>query len=127
MAFSTTLLAIRNPQWYTSKTVAKDSDGNRRSHTVDGVEHTVFAPQKNSDDEYYRWVTADCKWSHLWTVDQQEFEPFLATSDDPETHGQQLYAALVNGDHGTIAAEGTFYWWDESTSSVKNSSELTYG
>ena len=72
-------------------------------------------------------IECECKWSHLGTAEQQEFEPFLATSDDPETHGQQLYAALINGDHGSIAAEDTFYWWDESTSSVKNSSELTYG
>ena len=50
-------------------------------------------------------INVEVKWSQLGIVDNQDFTLFTATSFDSEQHGKDLYAALVNGDYGDIAAE----------------------
>tara|TARA_R100000995_G_scaffold74856_2_gene44029 strand:- start:604 stop:840 length:237 start_codon:yes stop_codon:yes gene_type:complete len=78
MAINTTPLAVQNPQWFTGT-----------------------GPDGNSA----QFINAEVKWSHLGTVDNQDFQIFLASPYDTEQHGKDLYAALVNGDYGAIAAE----------------------
>ena len=81
MAFNTTLLAIRNPKWKTWKTIKNDGSGN----DIKGIE-------------------CEAKWSHLGDS-SQDWLSFTAMADDDQQHGKDLYTALVNGDHGAIAAE----------------------
>ena len=82
---NTSLIAVRNPKWHTRKdaegNVINDSEGN---------------PKKV--------INCECQWTHLGD-ETQEFYPFTASPEDPEQHGKDLYTALVNGDHGTIAEE----------------------
>ena len=49
-------------------------------------------------------INVECQWSHLGDT-SQPFQNFIANPDDPEEHGRALYAALINGDHGTVADE----------------------
>jgi|TARA_A100000172_G_scaffold29667_3_gene17618 hypothetical protein len=78
MSINTTPLAVQNPKWVTVK---------------------------NENLEDVQAINVEVKWSHLGTVDNQDFTLFTATSFDSEQHGKDLYAALVNGDYGDIAAE----------------------
>ena len=82
---NTSLIAVRNPKWHTRKdaegNVINDSEGN---------------PKKV--------INCECQWTHLGD-NTQNWCPFSANKEDVEQHGKDLYAALVNGDHGTIAEE----------------------
>ncbi len=97
---SITLLAVRNPRWQTVKTFSVDSDG-REIKDSDGnsieVDWVV-------DGTIQKIIKCEAKWSHLGDS-SQDWLPFASTPWDPEQHGKDLYAALINGDHGEIAAE----------------------
>jgi|TARA_R100001460_G_scaffold56795_1_gene96533 hypothetical protein len=82
---NTSLIAVRNPKWHTRK----DIDGNVLN---------------DADGNPLRIIDCECQWSHLGD-NTQEWLPFSADSHDSEQHGKDLYAALVNGDHGAIADE----------------------
>ena len=82
---SITLVAVRNPKWETRK----DNDGNVIN---------------DSDGNPVKVINCECQWSHLGD-NTQAWLPFTADADDTEQHGKDLYAALVNGDHGTVADE----------------------
>ena len=86
---SITLIAVRNPQWKTIKYERLDDDGN---------------VVNDADGNPVKVIDCECQWSHLGD-DTQEWLPFTANPDDVAQHGKDLYAALVNGDHGAIAAE----------------------
>ena len=86
---SITLIAVRNPQWKTIKYERLDDDGN---------------VVNDADGNPIRVIDCECQWSHLGD-NTQEWLPFTANPDDVAQHGKDLYAALVNGDHGAIAAE----------------------
>ena len=80
-----TLVAVRNPKWIT----IKDQSGN---------------PVVKEDGTNFRVIDCECQWSHLGD-NTQDWLPFTADERDIATHGKDLYTALVNGDHGSIAAE----------------------
>jgi len=82
---SITLVAVRNPKW---KSII-DSEGN---------------PINDSEGNPIKVIDCECQWSHLGD-NTQDWLPFTANKDDVESHGKNLYNALVNGDHGTIADE----------------------
>ena len=82
---SITLIAVRNPKWVT----VKDADDN---------------PIVKEDGTNLRVVDCECQWSHLGD-NTQDWLPFTADPNDVMQHGKDLYAALINGDHGEIAAE----------------------
>ena len=82
---SITLVAVRNPKWETRK----DNDGNVIN---------------DSDGNPIKVINCETQWSHLGD-NTQAWLPFTAYVHDPEQHGKDLYAALVNGDHGTVADE----------------------
>ena len=86
---SITLVAVRNPKWKTIKTERLDSDGN---------------VVNDSDGNPIKVIDCECQWSHLGD-NTQNWLPFSADARDTEQHGKDLYAALVNGDHGSITAE----------------------
>ena len=79
------LLACRNPKWIT----IREDDG---------------SPVVGEDGKNQRMIEVETKWSHLGDINQ-EWQLFGATSTDPMKHGVDLYNALINGDHGDIAAE----------------------
>jgi len=83
--FNTTLIAVRNPKWVS----IKDDEGN------------VLTA---SDGNPWKVIDCEAQWTHLGDS-SQDWLPFCATHLDVEKHGRDLYAALVNGDHGTIADE----------------------
>jgi hypothetical protein len=76
------LKAIRNLKWFT----VRDNDGN---------------PVLDDDGNNYKVINCEAQWEHLGDL----WMPFTADKYDPEQHGKDLYAALINGDHGEIAAE----------------------
>ena len=82
---SITLVAVRNPKW---KTI-KDAGGD---------------PVNDSEGNPIKVIDCEAQWSHLGD-NTQEWIAFTADANDTEQHGKDLYAALVNGDHGTIADE----------------------
>ena len=82
---SITLVAVRNPKW---KTI-KDAGG---------------VPVNDSEGKPIKVIDCDAQWSHLGD-NTQEWIAFTADANDTEQHGKDLYAALVNGDHGTVADE----------------------
>tara|TARA_R100001463_G_scaffold129946_1_gene189037 strand:- start:182 stop:433 length:252 start_codon:yes stop_codon:yes gene_type:complete len=82
---SITLIAVRNQKWVT----IKDAEGN---------------VVNDSEGNPLKVIDCECQWSHLGD-NTQEWLPFSANPNDVEKHGKDLYAALVNGDHGTIADE----------------------
>ena len=79
---SITLIKVRNPKWFTKK----DDDGKVIN---------------DSDGNPIRFINCEAQWSHLG----ERWLPFTANKDDVEKHGRDLYNALVNGDHGSIADE----------------------
>jgi len=98
---SITLIAVRNPQWKTIKYERLDDDGNV-VNDADG--NPIMDIVNDADGNPIRVIDCECQWSHLGD-DTQEWLPFTANPDDVAQHGKDLYAALVNGDHGAIAAE----------------------
>ncbi len=98
---SITLVAVKNPKWFSVKTVRLDSDG-KVVNDSDG--NPIMDAVNDSDGNPKKMINCDAKWSHLGD-NTQEWLPFSANKDDVEKHGRDLYAALVNGDHGTIADE----------------------
>ena len=59
------------------------------------------------DAQNPQWVDAEqtaiviqAKWEHL---ENEGYLSFLATSNDPEEHGVDLYNRIINGEFGTIA------------------------
>ena len=82
---SITLIAVRNPKWVT----VREADG---------------SPVVQKDGTNLRFIECEAQWSHLGDS-SQEWLSFGATPWDVEKHGRDLYAALINGDHGEIAAE----------------------
>lgn len=46
-------------------------------------------------------IVVDVKFAHL-----PDFVPFAAMANDVEEHGRALFAALINGNYGSIAGEG---------------------
>jgi hypothetical protein len=98
---SITLIAVKNPQWKTVKNNRVDSDGNTVNDS-DG--NPIFDVVNDSDGNPKKFIECQCQWSHLGD-NTQEWLSFAATPWDTEPHGVALYAALLNGDHGAIAAE----------------------
>ena len=98
---SITLIAVRNPQWKTVKTVRLDDDGNV-VNDADG--NPIMDIVNDADGNPVRVIDCECQWSHLGD-DTQEWFPFTASPDDIEQHGKDLYNAIVDGDHGAIADE----------------------
>ena len=96
-----TLVAVRNPQWKTATTFKRDSDGN---YVNDSEGEPISEVLKDSDGNPIKVINCECQWSHLGD-NTQDWLPFTASADDVEQHGKDLYTALVNGDHGSIAAE----------------------
>ena len=82
---SITLVAVRKPKW---KTI-KDAGGD---------------PVNDSEGNPIKVIDCEAQWSHLGD-NTQEWIAFTADANDTEQHGKDLYAALVNGDHGTVADE----------------------
>tara|TARA_R110002049_G_scaffold204956_1_gene375432 strand:+ start:101 stop:436 length:336 start_codon:yes stop_codon:yes gene_type:complete len=110
---SITLLNVRSPKWKTIKTqrldsdgnVVNDSDGNPILDVVnDSDGNPIMDVINDSDGNPVRVIQCECQWSHLGD-NTQAWLPFSANSNDTQQHGKDLYAALVNGDHGAIAAE----------------------
>jgi len=98
---SINLIAVRNPQWKTIKTERLDDDGNV-VNDADG--NPIMDIVNDADGNPVRVIDCECQWSHLGD-NTQAWLPFSANSNDTQQHGRDLYAALVNGDHGAIAAE----------------------
>jgi len=98
---SITLIDVRNPKWQTLKQLKFDSDGNE---VKDSDGNNILENVTDSDGNILKVISCECKWSHLGD-NNQNWLPFAADSRDTEQHGKDLYAALVNGDHGAIAAE----------------------
>ena len=98
---NTTLLAVRNPKWETLKDYKYDSDGNVVNDS-DGNPVEVII--NDADGNPKKVIQCEAKWTHLGDS-SQDWLPFCANSEDVEKHGRDLYAALVNGDHGAIADE----------------------
>jgi len=98
---SITLIAVRNPQWKTIKYERLDDDGNV-VNDADG--NPIMDIVNDADGNPVKVIDCECQWSHLGD-NTQEWLPFTANPDDVAQHGKDLYAALVNGDHGAIAAE----------------------
>ena len=98
---SITLIAVRNPQWKTVKTVRLDDDGNV-VNDADG--NPIMDIVNDADGNPVRVIDCECQWSHLGD-DTQEWFPFTASPNDIEQHGKDLYNAIVAGDHGAIADE----------------------
>ena len=82
---SITLVGARNPKWHTPRKANGDA----------------FVQEDGSN---LRVINCEAQWSHLGD-NTQEWHPFTASPNDTEKHGRDLYAALINGDHGEIAAE----------------------
>ena len=80
-----TIIACRNPQWHTMK----DADDK---------------PVIKADGTNLKVINCEAKWSHLGDESQPWCE-FTADEFDTMEHGRALYAALINGDYGDIAAE----------------------
>jgi hypothetical protein len=98
---SITLLNVRNPRWQTLKYVRLDSDG---EVVNDSDGNPIIDVINDSDGNPVRVIQCECQWSHLGD-NTQAWLTFSANSNDPQQHGKDLYTALVNGDHGAIAAE----------------------
>jgi hypothetical protein len=82
---NTTLIGVRNPKWHTPR------KANGEAHVQE-------------DGSNFRVIDCETQWSHLGD-NTQEWQPFTANPNDAEQHGKDLYAALVNGDHGAITDE----------------------
>ena len=98
---SITLVAVRNPKWKTIKTERLDSDGNVVNDS-DG--NPIMDAVNDSGGNPIKVIDCECQWSHLGD-NTQDWLLFSADARDTEQHGKDLYAALVNGDHGAIADE----------------------
>ena len=98
---SITLVAVRNPKWKTIKTERLDSDG-KVVNDSDG--NPIMDAVNDSDGNPIKVIDCEAQWSHLGD-NTQEWIAFTADANDTEQHGKDLYAALVNGDHGTVADE----------------------
>ena len=98
---SMTLIAVKNPKWQTLKTQRKDSDGNVVNDS-DG--NPILDIKNDASGNPMKVIQCECQWSHLGD-NTQDWLGFSADPNDVEQHGKDLYAALVNGDHGAIAAE----------------------
>tara|TARA_R110002012_G_scaffold309892_1_gene517226 strand:- start:658 stop:957 length:300 start_codon:yes stop_codon:yes gene_type:complete len=96
-----TLINVRSPKWKTLTKARVDSDGN----TVNDSDGNPIRDTLNdSDGNPIKVVDCECQWSHLGD-NTQAWLPFSANKNDVTQHGRDLYNALVNGDHGAIAAE----------------------
>jgi hypothetical protein len=60
---------------------------------LDGVRNAQYADATNTR------INCEIRWA-----DSNEWLPFTADSTDPELHGRQIHAALVDGQFGAIAA-----------------------
>ena len=98
---SITLVGVRNPKWHTCDTPKVDSDGNIVNDS-DG--NPIMVPELDGSGNPVKVITCEAQWSHLGDNTQPWYH-FVASPNDPEAHGKNLYAALVNGDHGAIADE----------------------
>lgn len=96
-----TLINIRSPKWKTLTKPRVDSDGN----TVNDSDGKPIRDTLNdSDGNPIKVIDCECQWSHLGD-NTQAWLSFSANKNDVAQHGRDLYNALVNGDHGAIAAE----------------------
>jgi hypothetical protein len=98
---NTTLLACKNPKWFTLRRSKIDENGN---YVKDENGNDVWEDIVDESGNPVKLINVECQWSHLGDT-TQPFQNFIANPDDPEDHGRTLYAALINGDHGTIADE----------------------
>ena len=98
---NTTLLACKNPKWFTLRRSKTDENGN---YVKDENGNDVWEDIVDESGNPIKLINVECQWSHLGDT-TQPFQNFIANPDDPEDHGRALYAALINGDHGTIADE----------------------
>ena len=95
------LIAVKNQKWVTLKQVRLDSDG---KEVTDSDGNRILDVLNDSDGNPVKVIDCECQWSHLGD-NTQEWLAFTADARDPEKHGRDLYTALVNGDHGTVADE----------------------
>tara|TARA_R100000742_G_C4233796_1_gene54797 strand:+ start:433 stop:735 length:303 start_codon:yes stop_codon:yes gene_type:complete len=99
---SRNLIGVKNPKWKTAKQIRLDADGNP-VYEADGKTY-ISDVINDSDGNPIKIIECECQWSHLGD-NTQEWLAFTADARDPEKHGRDLYTALVNGDHGTVADE----------------------
>ena len=97
----TTLLACKNPKWFTLKRTKYDDSGNE---VKDDSGATVWEDVVDESGNPVKLINVECQWSHLGD-ESQPFLNFIANPEDPEKHGRDLYAAIINGDYGTIGEE----------------------
>ena len=98
---SITLLAAQNPKWVTLKKPTLDENGQPQ---VDSNGDMILEDQVDSNGNKIKAINIETKWSHLGGTDQP-WVTHTATSFDTAEHGKNLYDAIMNGDHGTIAEE----------------------
>ena len=74
---------------------------NNTNKTLIGARNPVWF------DSDQTMVELECKFSHyadLGLTENDGYYKFLATADDTEPHGVQIYNNCINGDYGTIGA-----------------------
>ena len=98
---SITLIATRNPKWVTVKQYRLDENG---EFVLDSEGNPIQDVVLDSEGNPKKVIDCECQWSHLGD-NTQEWQWFTASPEDTMQHGRDLYAALVNGEHGAIADE----------------------
>jgi len=98
---SITLVAVRNQRWRTLTTERTDSDG---ATVNDSNGDPIIDVITDENGNPRKAIQCQCQWSHLGDS-SQDWLDFTCTSWDTSPHGSALYTALMNGDHGAIAAE----------------------
>ena len=98
---SITLIDVRNPKWVTVKNWKVDDSG---EFVLDSEGNQIEEVALDSEGNPIKVIECEAQWSHLGD-NTQNWLPFTANQNDVAQHGKDLYAALVNGDHGAIADE----------------------
>ena len=96
-----TLLAAKDPKWFTLQRSKLDENGDE---VKDENGNTEWEDILDENGNPKKLINIQCQWSHLGD-ESQPFLNFIANPEDPEKHGRDLYAAIINGDYGTIGEE----------------------
>jgi hypothetical protein len=100
---SISLVSVRNPKWKTKTLPRWDENGavlnSDGEYIIDVVNDANGDPVKVIECEAI-WTTSEAN-VHL----PVNWLPFVADATSSVQHNKDLYAALVNGDHGAIADE----------------------
>mgnify|MGYP003109172435 CR=1 FL=1 len=92
------LIDAKNPRYEYLVEPALESDGTLKK---DSNGNNILYYEKDDSGNRAKGLVIDAKWQH---VEELGYTPFHATSYDNEQHGKDLYAAIMNGDYGAIAA-----------------------